>query len=117
MDTFLPKDVQEGLERARKSALRRSHRLMVEVAGQSYPVLRAWTGGFAVEARTAPHLRGLVDLYDGGRHLSQCLIVTSSEQNGEWCFEYKRMTEASGTQPLDFVRAVDAPVGLLEHRS
>lgn len=117
MDSFLPKDVQDGLDRARKSALRRSHRLMVEVAGRTYPILRAWDGGFAVETQTAPHLRGLVDLYDGGRHLSQCLIVTSSEEYGEWCFEYKRMTEASGTQPLDFVRALDAPAGLLENRS
>ncbi|MEB8387921.1 hypothetical protein OO012_11825 [Rhodobacteraceae bacterium KMM 6894] len=116
MDIFLPKDVQDGLDRARKSALRRSHRLMVEVDGNTYPVLRAWDGGFAVEAQTAPHLRGLVDLYDGGRYLSQCLIVTSSEDNGEWCFEYKRMTDASGSQPLDFERAVDAPSGLLEDR-
>ncbi|MCZ4353177.1 hypothetical protein O4H61_11675 [Roseovarius aestuarii] len=115
MDHFLPKEVQEGLDQARKVALRRSHRLMVEVAGRAYPVLRAWDGGFAIEARTAPHLRGLVDLFDGGRHLSQCLIVTSSEENGEWCFDYKRMTEASGSQPLDFARASDAPAGLLEY--
>lgn len=117
MDFFLPKDVQDGLDRARLAAMRRAHRLTVEVAGQAYPVLRAWEGGFSVTAQTAPRLRGLVDLFDGGTHLSQCLIVTSREEHGEWHFEYKRMTEASGSQPLDFARDTGGPAGLLIHRA
>lgn len=116
MDMFLPPEVQQGLDQARKTALRRSHRLMVEVAGVAYPVLHAWDDGFAVDADTAAHLRGLVDLFDGGRHLSQCLIIAASEEDGEWHFAYKRTTEASGTQPVDFVRAVDAPIAMLENR-
>lgn len=114
MDMGLPKDVQEGLDAARRAASLKSHRLRVEVDGTSYRILRAWPGGFAVDAEHAPHLRGLVDLFDGARHLSQCLIVAASEEGGEWHFDYKRMTEATGDQPADFVRAPDAPAGLLE---
>lgn len=113
MTTYLPPDVQAGLDAARRLARRKGSRLRVEAGGTSHRVLRAWENGFALEAAEAPHLRGLVDLYDGARHLSQCLIVASSEEEGEVHFEYKRMTEASGRQPLDFYRAPDAPAALL----
>lgn len=115
MTTYLPPEVQEGLDAARRRAERRSHRLRVEVEGTPYRILRAWPDGFAVDAEHAPHLRGLVDLYDGARHLSQCLIVAASDEGAEWHFDYKRLTEATGCQPLDFVRGADAPAGLLEH--
>jgi hypothetical protein len=114
METALPKDVQDGLDAARRAAHLKSHRLRVEVDGTPYRLLRAWPGGFAVDAAHAPHLRGLVDLFDGARHLSQCLIVAASDEGAEWHFDYKRMTEATGSQPIDFVRAPDAPAGLLE---
>ena len=114
MDMHLPPDVQEGLDKARRAALLKSSRLTVEVGGVSYRILRAWPGGFALDAADAPNLRGLVDLYDGPRHLSQGLIVTASEEGGEQHFEYKRMTQVSDGQPVDFVRAPDAPAALLE---
>ncbi|WP_138934616.1 hypothetical protein [Roseovarius arcticus] len=114
MDMHLPPDVQEGLDKARRAALLKSSRLTVEVGGVSYRILRAWPGGFAVEAADAAHLRGLVDLYDGPRHLSRCLIVAASEEGGEQHFEYKRMTPVSDGQPVDFVRAPNAPTALLE---
>lgn len=114
MDMGLPKNVQDGLDAARRAALLKSHRLRVEVDGTPYRILRAWPGGFAVDASHAPHLRGLVDLFDGARHLSQCLIVAASDEGAEWHFDYKRMTEATGSQPVDFVREQDAPAGLLE---
>lgn len=113
MSTYLPPDVQAGLDAARKLALRKGNRLRIEAGGTVHRVLRAWENGFALDAAEAPHLRGLVDLYDGTRQLSQCLIVASCEENGEMQFEYKRMTDASGSQPLDFYRAPDAPAALL----
>lgn len=114
MEMELPKHVQDGLDAARRAAHLKSHRLRVEMEGTPYPILRAWPGGFAVDAGHAQHLRGLVDLFDGARHLSQCLIVAASQEGAEWHFDYKRMTHATGSQPTDFVRARDAPVGLLE---
>ncbi len=114
MTTYLPPDVQAGLDAARKRAIRNSSRLRVHVGGETYPVLRAWQGGFAVEADRAPHLRGLVDLYEGPKHLSRCLIVASEEDNGEMRFELKRATDARETHPVDFACDPHAPVALIE---
>jgi hypothetical protein len=113
MSTFLSPEVQAGLDAARKAALKKSSRLRIEAGPASFPVLRAWDGGFALDSDGAPHLRGLVDLYDGARHLSRCLIVASEEEGGEIRFELKRVTEAGGEQPVDFERAPDAPIALL----
>jgi hypothetical protein len=76
---FLPKDVREGLEAARKRDLKRKSRLRVQVGDAVYPVLRFWDNGFALDADFSPgKLRGLVDVYDGSRHVFQCLIMASS---------------------------------------
>ncbi len=113
MTDFLPKEVREGLELARKNALRKKNRLRVHAGEEIYPVLRFWQGGFALDADTAPHLRGLVDVYDGGRHMYQALIVASTEEVGELIFEFKRNTAAIDKAPLDFYRDEDAPIALL----
>lgn len=113
MTTFLPKDVQAGLDAARRATGRRRNRLAVEADGQRYPVLRMWEKGFAVDIATVPMLRGLVDLYDGAHHLKRCLIVAASQEAFEMQYEFKQMTEASAEQPLDFERREDAPVALL----
>ncbi|MHA7851772.1 hypothetical protein [Roseovarius sp.] len=113
MTTYLPPDVQAGLDAARKKALKKSHRLRVQAGEDTYPVLNVWEGGFSLDSDVAPHLRGLVDLYDGPKHLSRCLIVASEEEGGEIRFELKRMTEASDRQPVDFERDPDAPVALI----
>lgn len=113
MSEFLPKEVREGLEMARKRDLRKRSRLRVHVGDDVFPVLRFWEGGFALDAETAPKLRGLVDLYDGGRHLYQCLIIASDEEQGEMVYEFKRNTAAVDKAPLDFYRDENAPIALL----
>ncbi len=113
MSTFLSKEVQAGLEQARKHALKKKSRLRVHVDDKIYPVLRLWDDGFSLDAEHAPHLRGLVDLYDGSRHIYQCLIVASSEELGEMRYEFKRNTATTDRPPLDFHRDENAPVGLL----
>lgn len=112
-ENMLPAEVREGLERARRADVRRRSRLRVMVGDEAFRVLRLWDNGFAVEAGTAPQLRGLVDIYDGTRHLWQCLIVASAEENGEMIYEFKRHTAAVDRPPLDFAREDDAPVALL----
>ncbi|MEP2716790.1 hypothetical protein [Pseudophaeobacter sp.] len=113
MTTYVPKAVQEALDAARISGLKNKSRLRVAVGDGYFPVLRTWDTGFSVEEEFVPQLRGLVDLYEGSRHLSQCLIVASEAEGGEMRYEFKRATAASETAPLDFYRAPDAPVGLL----
>ena len=113
MSDHLPKEVREGLEAARKRDLKKRSGWRVRVEDEIYPVLRFWEGGFALDAETAPHLRGLVDIYDGGRHLYQCLIVASEEEAGEMVYEFKRNTAAVDKAPLDFAREENAPVALI----
>lgn len=117
MSEFLPKEVRAGLEAARKRHQRSRTRLCVHVGGEVFQVLRLWENGFAIDAEDAaraPAMRGLVDLYDGARHLSECLVVASIEENGEVVCDFKRRTPASDRPALDFHRGDDqAPAALL----
>lgn len=111
---FLPKEVREGLEAARMRDLKKRSRLRVQVGDAVYPVLRFWHDGFALEAGLSPSkLRGLVDVYDGSRHVLQCLIMASSIENGELVCDFKRATPVADKAPLDFWRDENAPVGYL----
>lgn len=113
MTTFLSAEVLAGLEDARVRGLQKSKRLRVEAGPQSFAVLRAWEGGFALPSGTAPQLRGLVDMYDGARHLKRCLIVASEQDGAEIRYDLKVVTEATGEQPVDFERDSQAPVALI----
>ena len=113
MNTYAPKAVQDASDTARLRGLRKKSRLRVMAGEDLVPVLRLWKTGFSVDAETAPKLRGLVDVYEGARHVSQCLIVASEEEGGEMRYEFKRATPASETAPLDFYKSPDAPVGLI----
>lgn len=113
MTTFLSQELREGLAAAQRLAQKRNSRLRLDVDGRLYPVLRAWEGGFAMDLDDAPHLRGLVDLYEGGRHLSQCLIIASEARGDEMWFDFKRSTRVTDRAPLDFARDEMAPVALI----
>ena len=113
METNFSKEIQAGLDAARRASLRKASRLRIDLDGQIFPVLRMWKTGFAIATEDAPKLRGLIDLYDGANHLFQCLIVAQEEDNGEMLYEFKRATAVKDHAPLDFVRREDAPVGLI----
>jgi hypothetical protein len=110
---FLPKEVREGLEAARKRDHKRKSRLRVQVGEAVFPILRFWDEGFALDAGMTPNLRGLVDVYDGARHIFQCLIIASSTENGELVCDFKRSTMVSDRAPLDFWRDENAPIAYL----
>jgi hypothetical protein len=113
MIEYLPKDIRAGLELARKAQARKKSRMRVMAGDHVFTILRHWDGGFAVDHDEAPHLRGLVDVYDGARHLSQCLIVASAEDKGEMVYEYKRSTAHADGPALDYILDDTAPAGLL----
>lgn len=113
MTTYVPKAVQEALDAARVSGLKKKSRLRVQTGDEILPVLRMWSTGFSVEEGIAPQIRGLVDLYDGTRHLSQCLVVASEAEGGEMRYEFKRSTPSADAAPIDFYREPDAPAALL----
>lgn len=110
----LPEEVRAGLAAAQDRADRKARsRLRVQAGETVYPILRSWSGGFSVAADRTPHLRGLVDIHDGARHLYQALIVASRLENRELVFEYKRSTSVSDTAPADFERTAPPPAALL----
>lgn len=115
MSTFISKEVQAGLDAARKASLKRSSRMMVEANGDMFRVLRFWETGFALDAEDAPKLRGFVDLYDRGFHLYQCLIVASAEEDGQMIYEFKRLTATHKSAPVDFAIEDREAVALLEN--
>lgn len=110
---FLPKDIADGLAAARTREASRKSRLRVQVGDAVFPILRFWHDGFALDAGLAPKLRGLVDVFDGSRHIFQCLIVASSQEHGQLICEFKRNTAVRDTAPLDYWRDENAPVGYL----
>ncbi len=110
---YLPQDIREELAAAQRRAARRKSRLRVQVGDAVFPVLRLWDDGLALDGALAPQLRGLVDIYEGGRHLFQALIVASAEDSGEIVCDFKRMTVVTETPPLDFWKDENAPAGLL----
>lgn len=113
MTTYFSKDVLNGLDVARRRSLKRGSRLRVVVDGNVYPILRMTKTGFSVATGDVPPLRGVVDVHDGARMLSRCLIVTSDEADGETRYEFKRQTRVTDGPALDFERKEGAPAALL----
>jgi hypothetical protein len=114
MTEDLPEAVRQGLEAARVAALKRSNRLCIHDRGAVHRVLRIWENGFALAATDSVPLRGYVDLYDGPRHLSSCLIVASGDgERGERTYEFKLRTEVLDRAPADFEQTETAPAALI----
>ena len=113
MNDFLPLEVREGLKAARKASLRRSDRLCVHDGDDVYRILRFWNDGFSIDAQHGDRLRGRVELYDGARHLYQCLIVNARIENDECVFDIKWLHPVAERAPVDFVRPDAAPAALI----
>ncbi len=113
MSEFLPRDVRDALKQAHMAGLKKKSRMRVHVGGRDFTILRYWEEGFALDVNDAPHLRGLVDIYDGTRMKSQCLIIASSEEDGQMVYEFKRATEAADGPAVDYEKGEDAPIALI----
>ncbi len=110
---ILPTEVREGLRSAMMRGRRRGSRLHLQLGDTVHPVLRLWSTGLALDAARTATLRGVVDLYDGPRHLGHCLIVASVIEEEELICEFKSFTLAMDTAPVDFEREGEAPPVLL----
>lgn len=113
MDSFISNEVRLGLQRAHTKALRRKNRLRVQSGDTYIPILRSWDGGFATDIGNAPVLRGRVEIYDGGRHLYQCLVIFSAREGNEMIYEYKRHTPAEDRRIVDYDQPDDRPIALI----
>ena len=110
---ILPKDLVAALRAAYRPEGGRKSRLRIHTGDEVLPVLRRWRGGFALDAAQVTHLRGHVELYEGGRHIASALIVASDIEGDELICTVKRETPVADRAPLDFERSDDAPVGYL----
>ena len=105
----LPEDVREGL----KLAQARRSRLRVQIGEAVFPVIGLTDSTLSFDAEKAPRLRGLVDVFDGARHILQALIVANRVEGGLMICTFKRVTVVCDGPALDYVRDVNAPAGLL----
>lgn len=110
---FLPQEIRDGLAAGQKRSRMRKSRLRVQIGDDVFPILRMWETGIALDADQVPHLRGLIDVYDGANQIFQSLIIASTVENGELICEFKRSTPVADRAALDFWRDENAPVGYL----
>lgn len=115
MSDFLPKSVRDELAAAQKNARRSRATRVVHVGDEAFAILEMTEDGFSVDAEDAPRLRGLIDIYEGPRHLYRALIVASEQVGDLMRYEFKRNTAASMQAPVDFEMTAERPAGLLPH--
>lgn len=115
MNDILPEAVRLGLEKARKTAIKREGRLCVHDGENVYRIHKFWDGGFSIDADTGDKLRGRVEIYDGARHLYQCLIVSSEVDGDLRIFEFKWLHAVADKAPVDFALPDFVPAGLIAH--
>lgn len=113
MEAHLPPDVLAGLKEARMRDAIKKSRLRVHADDKVYSVLELNDDGFTLRADDAPFLRGLVDLYDGSRHISQCLVIRAEREDDVVKYDYKRNTTATRNPPKDFAVDENAPIALI----
>ncbi|MCV2876150.1 hypothetical protein OE810_07720 [Rhodobacteraceae bacterium XHP0102] len=113
MNDFLPKDVLDGLRSAKMRGLKKRATRSVQIGDEVYAILDFSPTGFAVDVETTPYLRGLIDIYEGSRHLCQALIIASEEDGDLMRYEFKRNTAAADRPPLDFEEATPEVSGYL----
>lgn len=108
MSDHLPREVREGLLALRQLKATSSRGLRVSSDGKDCRVIRLWDNGFALHEADGAQMRGLVDLYDGARHLGNCLVVADEVTGGERRFQFKRRLCQSDAPPVDFVSGATA---------
>ena len=113
MNDVLPEAVRIGLEKARKSALKSKGRLCVHDGDEVYRIHKLWDGGFSIDADVGDRLRGRVEIFDGARHLYQCLIVGSEVDGDLRVFDFKWLHAVADKAPVDFAQPDFVPSGLL----
>lgn len=113
MSEYLPKEIRDQLAAAQRHVKRKRATRSVHVGDEAFAILEMSDSGFALVSEDAPRLRGLIDIYEGARHLYQALIVASSEDGDLMRYDFKRNTATASTAPVDFVQSDMRPAGLL----
>lgn len=110
MDIHLPDHIASELERVAPS--RRRTRLRVQAGDVLLDIVEMDGTGFSLH-RDSDSLRGSVAIFNGSRHIADCLIVAAERDGPVMRYEYKRWTDVHDTAALDYVREETAPLALL----
>jgi hypothetical protein len=70
--------------------------------GWRFPILQLTDDSCLIEAPDSATLRGYADIYDGDRHLAQCLIVFASPDGELLRCSFKRRTPFRVSPPPDY---------------
>lgn len=109
MEAILTKDIISALGSAPLMQGQKLSRLRVDAAGKTHRVLRTWKTGFSTEAKNAPELRGLVDLYDGKTYLGLCLVTGNRLSGEEMLYDFRRASPIAQEAAQAFERSPGRP--------
>jgi hypothetical protein len=79
-------------------------RMVLHVGQRRYPILRHDRTTCLISAPDGARLRGVADIFDGGRHRAHCLVVAAEPEDGLIRLTYKRCTPVTATPPADYER-------------
>lgn len=77
--------------------------LVLAAGTRRFPILELASDSCLIEAQDSATLRGYADIYDGERHLSQCLIVLAAPEGDLLRCSFKRRTAFRVEPPQDYV--------------
>lgn len=76
--------------------------LVLAAGTRRFPILELAADSCLIEASDSATLRGYADIYDGERHLSECLIVLAATEGDLLRCAFKRRTPFRLEPPRDF---------------
>ena len=77
----------------------------------SWPIRRIWSDGFSLAI--GQQIRGLVDVFDGERHVFSCLACENGTDGDEQLFVIQQRNKGHAHAPRDFASEADVPAGAL----
>lgn len=88
----------------RFAAERRATRpgLVLEAGTRRFPIIQMTGESVLIEAQDSATLRGYADIYDGDRHVAQCLIVLAAPEGPLLRCSFKRRTPFRIDPPADY---------------
>ncbi len=76
--------------------------LVLAAGTRRFPILDLTADSCLIEASDSATLRGYADIYDGERHLSQCLLVLAAPEGELLRCSFKRRTAFRVDPPQDY---------------
>jgi len=114
MDYHYPtSDISAEHPHKRRVKPKRKQRLRIQSGTRTIDIVNAWDGGFALSRSGPQPKRGVVDLFNGARHIRHGLVYQTGATEELVLYTFKLAQDPRMAQPADFERAPDGPVALI----